>query len=73
MLAITSGSWRGRLGLSLYSCCDVKVEIVALLGYWEIPLELGVEPESSELDDKADTDAALRLVSVRLVLSCIII
>lgn len=34
------------------------MEIVALLGYWDMPLELGVEPESRELDDRAETETA---------------
>lgn len=52
VLAITSGSWRGL--------SEVRV---LLLGNWEMFLELGVEPESMELDDKAETEAAFLWLS----------
>lgn len=57
MLAITSGSCRGNGLVSV--TVFVLVTRVTVLGYWDASLELlGVDSESRELRDKADTDAA---------------
>lgn len=52
VLAITSGSCKGRHEVS-FGLLLSGVESVTVLGYWDIPLELGVD---SELLESAEDD-----------------
>lgn len=58
VLAMTSGSCSGRHAFSLlHSFCAVPVDRVIVLGNWEYLFELGVDAESNEFEDRAETDA----------------
>lgn len=59
VLAITSGSWRGRqVGFSTNTLLSDNVFI---LGKCDVSLELGVDSESWELIDNVDRDSAFLL------------
>lgn len=57
VLAITSGSCRGSPQHKLLSAATV--DNVNVLGYCDVSFELGVDPESCELFDNADTEDVL--------------
>lgn len=61
VLAITSGSCNGN-GNGIFASRGI-VDKVRVLGYWDASFELGVDSESWELLDNADTDGALAFSS----------